>query len=308
MNRLLSLLFLVFVSTIVAQAQQPAPSGSPAPDGYLITPFGYFHPSCFKQLADGDVLKDDGIQHGNGNVDSIEACAYPHYTGDGEEVAPGAKDPKIKHDWIVDETTTTGSSFGALTSEWTVPPGPKTTHGQTIFFFPGMQDTSDVKTIIQPVLGWNSDYADAWGIASWNCCVKGIVAESSPRHVKTGDTILGEIFDTCKAGTLECHTWDILTDDLTSGKWTELIKTSNDGQTFNWAFTSALEVYNIVDCSDYPAGGHMKADDIHLYNDKFDSITLTSKSWFTQIATTVSPQCNYNAIATDGFKDITLTY
>lgn len=52
-------------------------------------------------------------------------------------------------------------------------------------------------TIIQPVLGWNSDYGSAWGIAAWNCCVNGQVNESTPSPVNAGDHLLGYVFAQC---------------------------------------------------------------------------------------------------------------
>jgi hypothetical protein len=109
-----------------------------------------------------------------------------------------------------------------------------------------------VVTIIQPVLGWNADYASAWGIASWNCCVSGTTFEAPPQPVSPGDTILGYMIDTCAPGTLSCSSWDVVTWDLQNGKFSQLINTSSFGQTFNWAFGGVLEVYNIAQCSDYP--------------------------------------------------------
>src|ERR1035441_2122355 len=37
------------------------------PEGYVITPFGYFHPSCVQSLAKGERLLADGrVQHADG--------------------------------------------------------------------------------------------------------------------------------------------------------------------------------------------------------------------------------------------------
>ena len=57
---------------------------------------------------------------------------------------------------------------------------------------------------------------------------------------------------TCGAGTKTCSSWDIVTYDVSNGNFSELLGTSNFGQTFNWAFGGVLEVYNIVQCGDYP--------------------------------------------------------
>ena len=109
-------------------------------------------------------------------------CEYPHYRVDGQAVygdEKGAKDPNISHSWIVSESVTKASgSYGGLHALWSVPPTPPSNDGQTLFYFPGLEDINDVVTIIQPVLGWNSDFASAWGIASWNCCENGTTYEA----------------------------------------------------------------------------------------------------------------------------------
>ena len=155
-----------------------------------------------------------------------------------------------------------------------------------------------VGPIIQPVLGWNSDYASAWGIASWNCCVNGATNEAPPQPVSSGDVIWGYMFDTCAPGTLSCSSWDIVTWDLTNGKFSELIKTSSYGQTFNWAFAGALEVYNIVQCGDYPNSGPFTEDNhstsfynVQLFNDKF--VQLKGPAWKVFVASGLSPACGY---------------
>ncbi len=299
-QRLFSLL-VVLVSTSTALAVTPAG----VPEGYVVTPFGYYHASCVQILAEGDELRPDElvIQHKDGSLDSMRACAYAHYTAGGEAVPAEAKDPSIKHAWIEDVFAKTSTSYGGLLTEWKVPPAPKSNNGQTLYFFPGLEDDKDVKTIIQPVLGWNSDYKDAWGIASWNCCTKGTVFESNPVPVKSGDTILGAMYNNCKAGTLECTSWDVITQDLTSKKQTALLKTSNFKQTFNWAFSNVLEVYNVVKCADLPPNDALTASDIALFTDK--DVQIKAPAWFVSVAS-VTPKCGYGASGTE--TKITITY
>ena len=61
--------------TPVAGPDRPAN----VPDGYVITPFGYFHPSCVQSLAKGERLMADGrLQHANGSVqEKAGVCNYP---------------------------------------------------------------------------------------------------------------------------------------------------------------------------------------------------------------------------------------
>jgi hypothetical protein len=305
-NKLLSLLLLVFASTIAAQAQAPAGPGRPAtvPEGYLITPMGYFHPSCIKQTAEGDVLRPDemAIQHQDGSFDSMSVCAYPHFTARGEmvptEPSSGAKSdeqPFIKHDWIEAVQAVTSSSYGEITTEFKVPDAPTSHDGQTIFLFPGMQDTSDVKTILQPVLGWDDVYSNAWEIASWNCCTKGTVYHSPFEHTATGHVIYGKVKNQCSAGTLECGKWTVYTKDESTGTWTEIFNESNFGQTFNWVFSNVLEVYNVTRCSDYPSGGKLEAYDVDVYNDKFQKIDPSWSLWKVWKDDGDSPVCGYGA-------------
>jgi hypothetical protein len=294
-----------------AQALPTAGPKRPAnvPADFVITPYGYFHPSCVTHLAKGDEVRKDenAIRHADGSYDDIHVCSYPHFDGDGTKIAAQAapmKKPSISHAWLEYSSVTTSSSFGELIAEWTVPPAPSANNGQTVYLFPGMEDYKDVVTIIQPVMGWNSDFASAWGIASWNCCASGTVFEATPVRINSGDTILGAMWDTCAAGTLSCPTWDILTWDLTSDKWSEMLNTSSQGQTFNWAFAGALEVYNISQCADFPSNGAISFHNLSLYNDSFAEIG--SPNWsVSNISTGLTPQCNYGGYMS---QQVTLTY
>jgi hypothetical protein len=284
-----------------AQAQTPAGPTRPAtvPSGYVITPFGYFHPGCVVHLAEGDELRPNRsvIQHANGTSGQMPACGHPHYTADGEAVygdAQGAKDPNISHSWIIaTNVTTTTSSFGWVSAFWNVPPAPASNDGQTVFFFPGLESTPDVVEIVQPVLGWNSDFASAWGIASWNCCVSGTTYEATPYRVSPGDTIYGYVNALCSGGTLSCDSWRIVTSDLENGTQSGMTATT-DKVTWNWAFSGVLEAYNIAQCTDYPDNGAISFYNIKLENNSHQLIgkpEWTVTSW----AKGLTPQCNYGA-------------
>jgi hypothetical protein len=273
------------------------------PDGYVITPFGYFHPSCVRHLAEGDNLLADGriVQHAKGSLTNLPACDYPHYTARGEMVAADAKaePPTITHSWIVYGGTTTSTSYGEISATWTVPSAPTSNNGQTLYFFPGLEDFNDIVSILQPVLGWNADFSGAWGIASWNCCPSGTADESSPVHVLQGDIIFGDVKSTCSAGTLSCSKWNVTTEDDSSTpiSRTTLSNTPNEGQTFNWAFGGALEVYNVAQCSNYPPNDSLNFN-VALYDNNFH---LTSNGWsITDLASGLTPQCNYGGQAAGG--------
>jgi hypothetical protein len=316
--KLIAAAIVLVVGVTAAQALTTAGPHRPAtvPADYVITPFGYFHPSCVGRVASGDeLLPDQGvIRHADGTTLPMHVCAYPHYRGDGTQVVGDERnvtDPEIGHSWIVDEAVTTSSAYGFLSGLWTVPPAPGSNDGQTLYYFNGLEQSKNDVSIIQPVLGWNSDYASEWGAASWNCCYGNGVWEATPVPVNSGDTILGYMFNNCSSGTKTCGSWDIITWDLSTDGFSQLTGSSNLGQTFNWAFGGVLEVYNIAQCSDYPdnpygwTGGlhDISFNQIVLWNDKLQSIT---PAWaLSKDDKTGSPQCNYGGLTP---KQIILTY
>lgn len=93
--------------------------------------------------------------------------------------------------------------------------------------------------------------------------------------------------------------------DLQNGKSSELVKTSNFKQTFNWAFGGVLEVYNVKQCSDYPnqpngdTGGSkaLSFGELLLYNDKFQQITNPAWSFTNWVGSSATPQCGYGGSA-----------
>ena len=78
-----------------AQQQLDPPKGPPdsnallpgpirplsVPADFQVTPFGYYHPSCIKRLAEGESVVADGkvIRHIDGTEDTIPACEFPHF-------------------------------------------------------------------------------------------------------------------------------------------------------------------------------------------------------------------------------------
>jgi len=247
------------------------------------------------------------VQHTDGTVNSIPACAYPHYTALGEAVAPDTKmePPSISHSWVEYGGVTTSSSYGEIAATWTVPPAPVYYDSQVIYFFPGLEDANDVVSIIQPVLGWNADFHEAWGIASWNCCPSGTTDESSPVAVSAGDTILGTVKSACSAGTLSCSKWNITTEDETSAKSTTLVNSPSESQTFNWAFGGALEVYSVYSCYNYPTNVSQSLPfAVTLYDDNFN--VISNPAWSINVTSGLTPQCNYGGQTTA--TQVTLDY
>jgi hypothetical protein len=307
-----ALLFIGVTSIPLAHAQRPAGANRPStvPADYIVTPFGYFHPSCVRGVANGETVLPDGrLQQINGAVDAIApVCSYPHYTSGGK-VIPGGNsevDPlTIAHSWIEDAAATTTAAYGKLTANWRVPSAPTSFDGQTIYLFPGLVDLQTDATIIQPVLGWNAFFGKVWSIASWNCCPSGTTQYSQPIQVSTGDTISGLIKSMCKAGAQFCPKWKITTKDKTAHRSTTLGKTPSEGQTFNWVQSGALEVYEIVQCSDYPPDNATTFSKVALFDYNYRKISDPGFS-FTDYYDGLSPQCNYGGQVSP--TSVTLTY
>ena len=310
---LMTVASLMMVSAARAQTSVGPRRPAAVPADYVVTPFGYFHPSCVNHLAKGDEILQDAkvIQHEDGTSQPIPVCAYPHFRADGEKVIGderAVKRPDISYAWVEWASVTTTSSYAYLYSFWNVPPAPAFTDGQTVYLFNGLEDIDDVVTIVQPVLGWNADFSNSYGIASWNCCVSGTVVEATPVPVNSGDLIYGYMFATCPAGTLSCSTWDVVTLDLTTQHESELLFTPNFGQTFNWAFGGVMEVYSILQCGDYPSGYSGTAPSIHFYNqglfnDKF--VQIKAPAWQIGVTSGLTPACGYGGSLP---KEVILTY
>lgn len=300
------LVLMVSLGMVYAQKAVGPNRPTSVPSDYVITPFGYFHPSCVREIKEGQtVLADGRIRFADGTEEAnVPFCNYPRYTSKGEAVVEGASDPRssyISWDWIeAGQVSTQTTSYGRLKATWTVPPTPTSNDGQTLFFFPGFEDINNVQLIIQPVLGWNDGQnAGPWNIASWNCCPGGITNYSPPVTVNVGDEIEGTIKSTCKAGTQSCSEWDITTTDATIHASTTLRNTPSEGQTFNWAQSGVLEVYSIYQCSDFPPDGSIEYSKVALFDYNFDKIKNPGWSamyWVQQGVT--DPWCSYNVTTT----------
>jgi len=291
-----TVLFVCFANSVAA-AEMNRPLA--VPEDYVITPFGYFHPSCVLLLAEGNtLLADGGVQHADGTVEAAHVCNYPHYTPNGMIVPVDANASEINpltiNGWLESVSATTSSSYYKIAATWVVPPSPTSNDGQCDYFFPGFEDSNNVISIVQPVLQWGPGcYISGganWLIASWNCCMSGTTWYSTPVDVSAGDTILGTISPTCKAGKNYCATWNVMSEDKTTGKKTTLAKTPADGQIWNWAFGAVSEDYGVVQCSDFPDNSKLTFT-VKLYNQK--GKVITNPNWKGTQWQSGPPTCNY---------------
>jgi hypothetical protein len=243
----------------------------------------------------------NAVQHANGMFENVQQCAFPHFRADGEKVTgaePAAtQPPDISHAWIEYASIHDVQNYAEIYAQWQVPPSPTNADGQTLYFFNGLEAYKNDLTIIQPVLGWNSDYANAWGIAAWNCCLSGNTWEATPQHTASGHSLEGYIVTTCASGVKNCSQWDIVIIDDATGAFSEMNDAPSNGQTFNWAFGGVMEVYNIIQCGDYPAGessgygGALGFNNQIVLNYNYAPVNPAWK--VSNVSGGLTPQCNY---------------
>lgn len=237
------------------------------PRDYVITPNGFFHPSCVQRIESDETLEANGaIVRADGTMRRVPECAYPHYAADGTRIArddvpplqamyAGLSTPPQINGWVAYASYVLPSTNAALfiRADMSVPNPPTIHSGQVDYFFPGFEDLEAVQTIVQPVLGWNAFNDNGWTIASWNCCLNGETWHSPPIAVQAGVTLEGRVTGSNCTGSV-CTDWTIVTSDPANSHDTTL-NTSGYGQVFDWVFGAVLEAYGISQCGELPASG-----------------------------------------------------
>jgi hypothetical protein len=279
------------------------------PTDYVVTPNGFFSPSCVQRVEEGETLQADGsIEAANGLVRKPALCTQAHYRFDGSRVEPNgsfslppiqARQPTI-NGWVEDANYSSSVNIGKIVATWKVPSTPTNQSGQTDYFFPGLEQLPNVQSILQPVLGYGAFSGTVWTLSSWNCCVSGTTYYSGPINVSVGDTILGTT--QCQAAN-SCSTWKITSKDVTKNTSTTL--TTSPYGNLRWVFGGVLEVYGVSSCNQLPASSPLTYSSIAVYNTAFTKISSTPWGADYPVGST-SPQCSYNVSTTS--SSVTLRY
>ncbi len=278
------------------------------PAEFVTTPFGYFHPSCVFQLEEGNTLLADGrVKHASGMIEAARHCQYSHYTSDGVAVAADVQvndvNPPVISGWLESVSATTTGAYSKINSSWVVPPEPTTDNGQLLYFFPGFEDATHVISILQPVMQWGVGAAGGgpyWTAASWNCCMSGTTWHSRLINLNVGDKILGSISSTCGPGH-DCPTWNVITNNQTTGERTVLARTPAAGQVWNWVFGSVAEPYGVTSCTDFPDNSGMTIT-IRVYDENGD---VTIPDWQgDQWMSNPNPRCAYGTTITNNRETV----
>ncbi len=245
---------------VVAGSQRPARSVMAAQvpvdaAELVLTPGGYRHKSLVHQVEPEHVLDlatgSFKMMHVSGREVAdfgplqIRPAAEPLMP---RNVTPHPQlAPALGSGWIAYAywTNNTGHPVSRFATTWIVPPPPATDHGQTIFLFNGIQNST---MIYQPVLQWGPSAAGGgsyWAVASWYADGQGGVAfHSNLIQVNPGDVLVGVMAQTAQNGTQFSYNCDF--DGIAN---TSLPITNVQELTWN---IETLEAYGVQQCSDYP--------------------------------------------------------
>lgn len=277
------------------------------PRDYVVTPNGFFHPSCVQRIESNETLRADGtIMRADGSTRRVQTCAYPHYAADGTALAPDAApyptsappaNPPQINGWVAYASYTLPRANASLyiAANMSVPEAPSVHSGQVVYFFPGLEDAQHVQTIVQPVLGWNAFNDGGWTIASWNCCLSGQTWHSPAVTVEPGVTLEGRVTGSNCEGSI-CQDWTILTRDPVNDHDTTL-NTSGYGQAFDWVFGAVLEAYGISQCGELPVTQNEEFSHILVYalRPPTGSQLAQRQPWGPTIVAN-SPECGYSVL------------
>jgi hypothetical protein len=141
----------------------------------------------------------------------------------------------------------TGTPISSFTTTWTVPRAPRTSSGQVIFLFNGIEP-GDSSHILQPVLQWGVSAAGGgsyWSIASWYVGSGGDALHTPLVRVNEGDVLVGVMTLDSRSGSSFNYTSSF------QGRAGTSLTVQNNPE-LTWA-SQTLEAYSVTKCSDYPA-------------------------------------------------------
>ena len=172
-------------------------------DELVLTPGGYRHKSLVHAVEVGhrlDMTASGNIRTMHPLGHEVRDYGFVHTRPGPGPLMPNnvqrhpAAVPALGSGWIVyaSWTNNTGHPVTRFATTWVVPPAPATDHGQTIFLFNGIQNST---MIYQPVLQWGPSAAGGgsyWSVASWYADGQsGVSFHSSLVRVNAGDVLVG---------------------------------------------------------------------------------------------------------------------
>lgn len=211
----------------------------------VLTPGGYRSRALVHKLEPGQAL-----QHTSDNRLRLLQALTRSIVRDIPDAAllPGDV-PGFGTGWITYSswTNNTGIPVSSFETRWQVPPAPRTSSGQTIFLFNGIDPADPSAAILQPVLQWGESFAGGgpyWSVASWYVLGTGQAFHTNLVPVSEGDLLVGMMSLTGSANGAFDYTSEFQGIPGTS------LPVQNAPELV-WC-NETLEAYGITLCSDYP--------------------------------------------------------
>jgi len=261
----------------------PNLSTAPLDTDLVATPAGWYHRDCVHAVANGAHVDIHGsVRLPDGNVYQLPRCSHPG------RVALAAP---VDNGWIESGAYATGTSWGLLSANWTVPAQPASYASNQVYYsFPGIQSNN---YIIQPVMtyGYAPGYGgNSWTAASWHCNDGSDCTHSAAITMAAGDVVLGTVSASGCANNV-C-TWTITTADVTKG--TRSVYTVDDTAGYYYAVGGAVEAYGLTSCNQFPRNGVFYYN-ISLYDQNQQQASTT---WTPNVQSDADPFCAFNVTST----------
>lgn len=211
---------------------------------HVLTPGGWRHRSLVHRIENGHAICM--AEEGRARMTNLASKALSDFP---EHVVRPGDVPGFGTGWITyaSWTNSTGTPVSSFQTTFKVPPVPKTSSGQTIFLFPGIDPSDPSKAILQPVLQWGSSHAGGgpyWTVASWYVLGSGQAFYTPLVNVNVGDTLVGTMKLTGHTGGKFSYTSEF------EGIPGTLLTIQNVDELV-WC-NETLEAYGVTACSDYP--------------------------------------------------------
>ncbi len=172
-------------------------------DDLVLTPGGKRSRRLVRQVSPGQAVRVDSVDPGFA-VHVAEGKNQLRNLATGslvELVAPKflpGQVPGFGSGWIADAfwQNEIGKPVTSFKTTWKVPSAPKSSSGQTIFLFNGIDPADPSQAILQPVLQWGTSHAGGgpfWSIASWFVSGNGQAFFTPLVPVNVGDTLAGKM-------------------------------------------------------------------------------------------------------------------
>ncbi|KAJ7618128.1 hypothetical protein DFH06DRAFT_1139354 [Mycena polygramma] len=253
---------IVFLAGLIAPFTLAAPTAEE-----VLTPGGY-RTTNVHEIPDGASLAHVGAEI---HVVASNGTILKKVTAGGPTPVKAAA-AALKTGWVTFASwrNTGASPIASFTTNWKVPPVPKTQNGQTIFLFNSIEPNSG-NAILQPVLQYGGSAAGGgayWAAATWYLDPSNTFF-TKPVKVAAGSNLDGIITLTGSSGS-QFH----YTSSFTNIAGTNL-KVANASQ-LTWA-TETLEAYAVKAITDYPAGSTVFTN----INLKLKNGAVPSVSWAT---------------------------